>query len=100
MPVVVFLKKKTEVVRLKNLVGESGPLDITIDLGSNKGTKLIYFDQPKIEESNAIKTELEQFIEAIENDTPTPVTMDEGLQALVVAHQIMDKINASLNVLA
>jgi predicted dehydrogenase len=94
-----FLKKKTEVVRLKNLEGAAGPLDITIDLG-NKGSKIIYFDQPKIEESNAIKTELEQFIDAIENDRPTPVTVDEGLQALVVAHQIMDKINASLNVLA
>ena len=95
-----FLKKKTEVVRLKNLVGEAGPLDITIDLGSNKGSKIIYFDQPKIEESNAIKTELEQFINAILNDHPTPVTIEEGLQALVVANQIMEKINLSLNVLA
>ncbi len=95
-----FLKKKTEVVRLKNLEGAAGPLDITIDLGNDKGSKIIYFDQPKIEESNAIKTELEQFIEAIEKDLIPPVTVEEGLQALVVAHQIMDKINVSLNVLA
>src|SRR5205085_4094476 len=87
-----FLKKKTEVVRLKNLVGESGPLDITIDLGSNKGTKLIYFDQPKIEDINAIKSELEQFIKAISEDHPTPVTVEEALQALIVANQVMDKI--------
>ena len=95
-----FLKKKTEVVRLKNLVGEAGPLDITIDLGSNKGSKIIYFDQPKIEESNAIKAELEQFIYAVLNDQPTPVTVEEGFQALVVANQIMEKISLSLNVLA
>jgi predicted dehydrogenase len=94
-----FLKKKTEVVRLKNLSGEPGPLDITIDLGP-KGSKIIYFDQPAIEESNAIKSELEQFIRAIQNNTKTPVTAEEGLQALTVAHQVMDKINASLNVLA
>ncbi len=94
-----FLKKKTEVVRLKNLSGEAGPLDVTIDLGE-KGTKLIYFDQPKIEENNAIKMELEQFIQAIEMDKPTPVTLEEGLSALEIAHQVMDKINSSLNVIA
>ncbi|MFZ7116251.1 MAG: Gfo/Idh/MocA family oxidoreductase [Bacteroidota bacterium] len=95
-----FLKRKTEVVRLKNLVGEPGPLDITIDLGNNKGSKIIYFDQPKVEESNAIKMELEQFIDSIMKDSSTAVTIEEGYQALVVAHQIMDKINSSLNVLA
>jgi hypothetical protein len=95
-----FLKRKTEVVRLKNLIGEAGPLDITIDLGKNKGSKIIYFDQPKVEETNAIKMELEKWIEAIEKDTMTPVTIEQGYQALVVAHQIMDKINSSLNVLA
>lgn len=94
-----FLKKKTEVVRLKNLTGEAGPLDVTIDLGE-KGTKIIYFDQPKIEENNAIKMELEQFIQAIEMDKPTPVTLEEGLNALAIAHQVMDKINSSLNVIA
>jgi predicted dehydrogenase len=94
-----FLKKKTEVVRLKNMTGEPGPLDITIDLGA-KGSKLIYFDQPEIHESNAIKNELEQFVDAILNDKPTPVTSEDGLNALTVAHQVMDKINASLNVLA
>jgi len=95
-----FLKKKTEIVRLKNLVGEPGPLDVTIELGKEKGSKIIYFDQPKIEESNAIKSELEQFIHAVLHDKAVPVTVDEGYQALVVAHQIMDKINSSLNVLA
>lgn len=89
-----FLKRKTEVVRLKNLVGEAGPLDITIDLGNNKGSKIIYFDQPKVEESNAIKMELEQFIDSIQKDKPTAVTIEQGYQALVVAHQIMDKINS------
>lgn len=95
-----FLKKKTEVVRLKNLTGEPGPLDITIDLGKDKGTKLIYFDQPKVEDSNAIRMELEMFAEAILNDTTTPVTIEEGYNALTVAHQVMDKINQSLNILA
>ncbi|HRH65777.1 MAG TPA: Gfo/Idh/MocA family oxidoreductase [Bacteroidia bacterium] len=95
-----FLKKKTEVVRLKNLVGEAGPLDITIDLGKNKGSKIIYFDQPKVEESNAIKMELELFARSILEDKPTSVPIEEGFLALHVAHQVMEKLNSSLNVFA
>jgi predicted dehydrogenase len=94
-----FLKKKTEVVRLKSISGEAGPLDITIDLGPGKGTKVIYFDNLKIEESNAIKMELELFIQSILNDEPTVVPAEDGMLALQVAHQVMEKINSSLNVL-
>ncbi len=95
-----FFKKKAEVVRLKNVDGEPGPLDITIDLGNGRGTKQIYFEQPEVEESNAIKMELEQFIDAIQNNRPVPVSANEGYHALTVAHQVMDKINSSLNVFA
>jgi predicted dehydrogenase len=95
-----FLNKKTEVVRLKPLSGEAGPLDITVDLGKNRGSKLIYFDQPHIEEVNAIKMELELFAKAIMEDGKVPVPVEDGYQALVVAHQVMEKLNSSLNVLA
>ncbi len=95
-----FLKKKTEIVRLKNLTGEPGPLDITIDLGQDKGMKQIYFDQPKIEETNAIKMELELFINSVLNNTSTAVSVEDGYHALHVAHQVMEKLNSSLNVLA
>jgi predicted dehydrogenase len=95
-----FLKKKTEVVRLKSVIGEPGPLDLVIDLGKDKGSKQIYFDNIKIEEGNAIKMELELFIQSIMNDTPTPVTANDGRKALEVAHRIMEKLNASLNILA
>lgn len=95
-----FLKKKTEVVRLKNVVGEPGPLDITIDLGNGKGSKQIYFDNLKVEEGNAIKMELELFIRSILHDEPTVVSAEDGCRALEVAHQVMEKLNASLNILA
>ena len=95
-----FYKKKTEIVRLRNLEGEPGPLDVAIDLGEGKGRKLIYFDQPAISETNAIGMELELFADAILQDLPTAVTVEEGLSALQVAHQINEKINASLNILA
>lgn len=95
-----FLKKKTEVVRLKNVVGEPGPLDITIDLGNGKGSKQIYFDNLKVEEGNAIRMELELWIRSILNDEPPPVTAEDGCNALEVAHKVMEKLNASLNILA
>ncbi len=95
-----FLKKKTEVVRLKNVVGEAGPLDIVIDLGAGKGSKQIYFDNLKIEEGNAIKMELELFIHSILNDEPTAISAEDGCKALDVANQVMDKLNASLSIVA
>ncbi|MFM7216822.1 MAG: Gfo/Idh/MocA family protein [Bacteroidota bacterium] len=95
-----FFKKKTEVVRLKNLEGDPGPLDVAIDLGNDKGKKLIYFDQPSVEETNAIGMELDLFADSILNDQPVAVSVEEGLAALHVAHQVNEKIQASLNILA
>ncbi|MFM2135941.1 MAG: hypothetical protein RL021_1341 [Bacteroidota bacterium] len=95
-----FFKKKTEIVRLKNLEGDPGPLDVSIDLGPGKGKKLIYFDQPSIMETNAIGMELDLFADSIMQDQPTAIPVEDGLAALEVAQQINDKINASLNVLA
>jgi len=87
-----FLKKKTEVVRLSSLVGEAKPLDIVIDLGNGKGSKLIYFDNPRIEESNAVKGELEFFISSIINDKPVAVSIEDGYRALETAHKVMELI--------
>jgi len=44
----------------------------------------------------AINTELESFCTAIINNTEPPVTINDGVNALDVAHQIMQKINQSL----
>lgn len=95
-----FYKKKAEVVRLKNLEGEPGPLDVTIELGPGKGKKVIYFDQPQIPDTNAIGMELDLFADSILQDKTTAVPAEDGLAALDIAHQINDKIQASLNILA
>ena len=95
-----FLKKKAEIIRLKNLTGEPGPLDVTIDLGKGKGSKVIYFDSPKIEENNAIKMELELFAQSILQNSPVAVSVEDGYNALNVAHMVVEKMEASLNVLS
>ncbi len=94
-----FLKKKTDIVRLKNISGEPKPDEMFIDLGEGKGKKAVTFEVPEVMETNAIKAELEAFQKAILNDTEPLVTMEDGYNALDVAHKILDRINQSLNLI-
>ena len=87
-----FLKKSAEVVRLKEIHGDIDPLAVTIDLGQVKGTKQIYFENPKVEESNAIKEELTSFANCINTNQTPEVTIEDGFHALQIAHQIADKL--------
>ena len=87
-----FLKKSAEVVRLKEIHGDIDPLAVTIDLGQGKGTKQIYFENPKVEESNAIKEELQSFANCINTNQTPEVTIEDGFHALQIAHQIADKL--------
>jgi len=89
-----FLKKSSEIVRLKEVQGTPDPFAMTIDLGEGKGSKQIYFENPKIQESNAIKEELTSFAESILNDKVPMVSIHDGYEALVVAHQIADKLKS------
>lgn len=90
-----FLKKKTEVVRLKQVDGEPDPLAILIEPGEGKPLKQIYFENPPVDDSNAIREELGTFARAIlENKAPL-VTIEDGFAALQVAHQIAEKLKLS-----
>ncbi len=89
-----FLEKKAEILKLKNLEKdeEVDPLAMVIDLGEGKGSKQIIFDKPEIKQINAIKTELETFASAIQNNTSPTVTIEDGYAALDVAYKIMEKM--------
>ena len=86
-----FFEKESEVIRMKEVKGEVDPLSITMDLG-DKGMKQIYFDKPKVEEINAIKTELADFSQSIIKNTTPVVTIHDGYNALEAAHIILDKM--------
>lgn len=90
-----FLTKELEVVRMENVEGEVDPFDMILELGEGKPSKKISFDKPTIAASNAIKEELDTFCSAIENDTTPIVSIEDGKAALEVAHQIVEKIEAS-----
>lgn len=87
-----FLEKKTEIVRMKEVVGEIDPFALTIEMGEGKNPKQILFDRPKIEDTNAILEELKSFSEAINNNSAPVVTIDDGYNALSIAHQILEEM--------
>ena len=90
-----FLEKEMEVVQMETLEGEPGPYDMVMEMGNGKPSKKIIFDKPEIEEINAIKEELRTFAEAIHNDTTPIVSLEDGLLALDVAEQILEKLKMS-----
>lgn len=88
-----FLNKEVEMVALADYDPEkAGPFDMVLDLGNGKPPRKFEFTRPEVKPINAIQTELESFAQAILTDTEPPVTIIDGLTALQVAWQIMDKI--------
>lgn len=89
-----FLNKKTEIIKLK------GTEDVNVfsfDIETPTGTKTIAVANPQVPEVNAIKQELEEFKNAIINNTRTIVNEQDGYAAMDVAHQILAKIG-NLNI--
>jgi predicted dehydrogenase len=87
-----FLEKKTELIKLK----ESTDTNVfSFDLETPNGTKTIAVASPVIPAGNAIKLELESFVQAIRNNTPTEVSEIDGYLAMEVAHQILQKISSA-----
>lgn len=88
-----FLEKTAEMVQMKEVEGEPDPFAMIMDLGEGKPKKQLFFDKPEISSGNAIKEELESFAQAIKNDGTPVVSLHDGLNALDVAYQIIDKLN-------
>lgn len=84
-----FLDKKTEIIKLK----EPRDKDVfSFDIATPSGNKTIAIANPPVPQVNAIKKELEEFRDAILNNTQPIVNEIDGLKAMDVAHQILEKI--------
>jgi predicted dehydrogenase len=94
-----FLEKSASIVSIKPIVGEPDPLAITIDLGKDKGSKQIFIESPEIHSSNAIKDELESFYHSIETGTIPLVSIQQGVAALDLAHQIIEKLKSATGII-
>ncbi len=79
-----FLEKKCEVVKMKDAPQKADDFAMILTNAEGK-KKQIYFDNPKIDNNNAILDELESFAHAIENNTTPKVTLEQGSEALRVA---------------
>lgn len=87
-----FLEKKTEIIKLKQPEDQDV---FSFDIDTPNGKKTIAIATPTIEPLNAIKLELESFVDAIVNNKPTAVSEIDGFLAMEVAHQILEKISST-----
>ncbi|HLV15525.1 MAG TPA: Gfo/Idh/MocA family oxidoreductase [Xanthomarina sp.] len=85
-----FLEKKCEVVKMKDAPKEPGDFDMILQ-NAEGIKKQIYFDNPEVENNNAILDELESFADAINNNRSPIVTLHDGTEALRVATMIIDQ---------
>lgn len=90
-----FLTKEAEIMRMKDAGENPDDFAMILDLGPDKGKKQIWAEKPEVKPINAIKTELETFLESIENNTEPMVTIQDGYRSLELAYQIMEKINVT-----
>lgn len=87
-----FLEKKAEIIKMKSTNEKE---EFTFDIETKDGKKTISVSNPAIKDVNAIKMELEQFRDAILQNKPVPVSEVDGMRAMDVAHQILQKIQRS-----
>jgi predicted dehydrogenase len=89
-----FLEKEAELLRIKDVdLDKADPYAVIMELGNGQAPKQVIFDKPEVTQINAIKEELQTFCDAIINDTTPAVTINDGYQALEVAHKIIEKLS-------
>ena len=86
-----FLEKDFQVVKIrdKNTDDNENSLVIKNNLGEEK---VIFFENPDINEINSIEAELNDFFDSIENKSESKVSLNDGLMALEVAEEIMSQL--------
>ena len=89
-----FLNKKTEIITLNNTQDKNV---FTFDIETSTGKKTISIANPQVPEVNAIKQELHAFVSAIKNNTRPIVNEIDGMRAMEVAHEILQKMKNNIS---
>ena len=86
-----FLEKDFQVVKIrdKDTNDNENSLIIKNNLGQEK---VIFFENPDINEINSIEAELNDFFHSIKNKSESKVSLNDGLMALEVAEEIMSQL--------
>lgn len=87
-----FYEKTSEVIRMRDADLNSNP-SLVIETGNGNFKKEIIFEQPEILPTNAIKEELLSFLACIKNNSNLVVPIEDGVAAIQIAEEIMNKIN-------
>lgn len=87
-----FLEKKAEIIKIQASQDKNS---FSFDFDTPNGKKTISVANPEINQVNAIKLELEAFIDAIRTNKPTVVNEIDGYLAMEVAHQVLERINST-----
>ena len=87
-----FLDKKTEIIRMKKENDKKGFFDFPIEM-ANGSKKVIAIEHPEIKPANAIREELADFAYSVLADKPVTVSVFDGLNAMEVAHRILEKLD-------
>jgi predicted dehydrogenase len=91
-----FITGTSEVYRLVNPSNvPQNPFINYGEMGIGEKKKFVIYEQPEVKEINALKLELEYFVEAIINNKTPIVSGKDGLKALKVAEMIIKKIEDS-----
>ena len=85
-----FVNNLYHIIRKHTLVQKKNLIE------TNTGKKTIAVANPQVPEVNAIRMELEEFKNAILNNSKPIVSEMDGLMAMDVAHQILDRIGKNV----
>jgi predicted dehydrogenase len=83
-----FLEKKSQIVRLTDTTDKDDPLTLPINTESGVIYKKVDYQEPEIQQVNAIKMELEYFEESVSKNKPTAVSIIDGYRAIKLANDI------------
>jgi len=89
-----FLDGKSEVFRLIDSDHDHGRRTKLLGhIEDGKKQRNIIYEKPKVKDVNPLRYELELFLDAVESRKAPVVSGEDGLQALIVAQQILETID-------
>ena len=91
-----FLNKTSEIFSIDDVGNSKAEKRVPLAMGKHQTPKEIIIEKPTVVLNNAIADELTAFAKSITNNEPMIVPLEDGHNAVVVAHQIIEKINNKL----
>ena len=92
-----LLNRSAQVMRLEDVdaLHERDPFGLYLDI-PGKASRRLHIEEPNVGEANAIEDELADFHAACTGTSPCRVPLEDGLSALRVATEVMERIELSL----